>query len=206
MQRVTDEPPCSNPFVSTFAPPGDELPFSPPSTHSQPVQSHPSAAASPPRAHHISSQSGTDLFHITISKLKLSFTTKIAADKSCKYKVDHFLPSMLVEKGRLNIDQFNTFMHEKTKSGRWVIAHLKLSSIEGNTNMSCYKKFYKEYESLGKLTMIQVSEATKIFLVTPKFLRVCKCLSNVENLSRSCTYVVVLTKDRLAKTDRKSVV
>merc|ERR1712086_261703 len=106
------------------------------------------------------SQSNTDLFHITISKLKLSFTTK---------------------------------------SGRWIIAHFKLSSIEGNTNMKSYKRFYKEYEMAGRLTMIQVSDTTKIFLVTPKFLRVCKCLSHVENLSRSSTYVVVLTKDRLAE-------
>lgn len=45
--------------------------------------------------------------------------------------------------------------------------------------------------------MIQVSDTTKVFLVTPKFLRVCKCLSKVENLSRSSTYVVVLTKEAL---------
>ena len=45
--------------------------------------------------------------------------------------------------------------------------------------------------------MVQVSETTKIFLVTPKFLRVCNCLRNVENLSRSSTYVVVLTKESL---------
>jgi len=45
--------------------------------------------------------------------------------------------------------------------------------------------------------MVQVSDTTKIFLVTPKFLRVCNCLRNVENLSRSSTYVVVLTKESL---------
>jgi len=191
MQRVTHEPPCNNPFVSTSAPPYLSTPLSP-------VQNRPPSVASYPRAHHILSQSGTDLFHITISKLHLSFTTKIATDQSCKYEVDHFLPSMLIEKGRLSIDQFNTFMHEKTKSGKWVIAHIKLSSIEGNANMSCYKKFYKEYESLGKLSMMQVSDTTKLFLVTPKFLRVSKCLRSVENISRSCTYAVVLTKDRLA--------
>ena len=199
LQRMTSKPFCANPFVSEFAPPDNEHPSHLPPDLVSITRNHPFAVASPPRAHHISSQSGTDLFHITISKLKTSFTTKIATDQSCKYQVDRFLPSILIEKGRLSLDQFNTFIYEKTKSGKWTVAHLKLSSIEGNTNMSCYKKFYKEYESIGKLTMIQVSETTKIFLITPKFLRVCSCLSNVKNLSRSCTYVVVLTKDQLPK-------
>jgi len=43
--------------------------------------------------------------------------------------------------------------------------------------------------------MIQVSDTTKVFLVTPKFLRVCKCLKNVENLNTSSTYAVVLHKN-----------
>lgn len=42
--------------------------------------------------------------------------------------------------------------------------------------------------------MIQVSDTTKAFLVTPKFLRVCKCLKRVENLSYSSTYAVILNK------------
>ena len=45
--------------------------------------------------------------------------------------------------------------------------------------------------------MIKVSDTTKIFLVTPKFLRKCNCLRDVENISRSSTYVVVLTKETL---------
>lgn len=46
-----------------------------------------------------------------------------------------------------------------------------------------------------RLAMIQVSDSTKIFLVTPKFQRLCKCLNNIENLSKSSTYVVVLTNE-----------
>jgi len=207
-QRVTKEtseimaslPPPPMQYVkndltaSAFAP-DNELPSPPPSPLLSPLQSH--SAVAKPRAHHITSRSGTDLFHITISKLKTSFTTKIAADESCKFEVDRFFPSILLEKGRLNVDDFNKFIYEKTKSGKWNLVHLKLSSIEGNSNMNSYKKFYKEYEALGRLTMIQVSDTTKMFLVTPKFLRVCKCLSGVENLSKSSTYVVVLTKDKL---------
>ena len=43
--------------------------------------------------------------------------------------------------------------------------------------------------------MIQVSDSTKIFLITPKFLRLCKCLNNIENISKSSTYAVVLTNE-----------
>ena len=155
------------------------------------------STAGSPRPKHIMSRSGTDLFEITISKLKLTFTTKIAEEALCNYELNRFLPSMLVEKGRLSLDELNKFIYEKTQSGRWTIAHLKLSSITGSDNMNSYKKFYKEYEALGRLIMIKVSDTTKIFLVTPKFLRKCNCLRDVENLSRSSTYVVVLTKETL---------
>ncbi|KAL7554090.1 hypothetical protein ACHAWF_017477 [Thalassiosira exigua] len=191
MHRSRMEPPAA----SKSASPEDDFPSPPPSPFLSPEESSPPIAKS--RSHHITSQSGTDLFRITISKLKLSFTTKIAVDRYCKFKVDSVLPSILVEKGRLSIDEFNKFIH--TKSGRWSIFHLKLSSIVGDSNASSYKKFYKEYETLGRIAMIQVSETTKLFLITPKFLRVCKCLNNVENLSRSSTYVVVVTKDHLTK-------
>ncbi len=46
-----------------------------------------------------------------------------------------------------------------------------------------------------RLAMMQVSDTTKVFLVTPKFLRVCKCLKNVSNLSNSSTYAVILNKN-----------
>lgn len=82
-------------------------------------------------ARHILSKSGTDLFQISISKLKISFTTKIAADLSCDLDIDRRLPSILVEKGRLSVDEFNKFIHSKTKGGRWNLAYLKLSSITG---------------------------------------------------------------------------
>jgi len=191
MRRIKNEPTASTP-----EPVDDQYDSPPPSPLLSAMESAPPSVTR--RAHHITSQSGTDMFHITISKLRLSFTTKIVADESCKFDVDRFLPSIWVEKGRLTLDQFNKFTNEKAKSGRWDLAYLKLSSITGS-NMRNYKKFYKEYESLGRLTMIQVSETTKIFLVTPKFLRVCKCLNHVENLSRSSTYVVVLTKEPLPR-------
>ena len=103
-----------------------------------------------PRSQHIMSKTGTDLFQISISKLKLTFTTKIAEEASCSYELDRFLPSILVEKGRLTVDDFNKFIYDKTKSGRWTVAHLKLSSMTGESNKSSYKKFYKEYEALGR--------------------------------------------------------
>lgn len=45
--------------------------------------------------------------------------------------------------------------------------------------------------------MIQVSDTTKVFLVAPKFLRMCKCLKSVENLSSSSTYAVILNKKEI---------
>jgi hypothetical protein len=82
--------------------------------------------------------------------LKISFTTKIAADVTCEIEVDRLLPSILVEKGRLSVDELNKFIYSKTKGGRWNLGFLKLSSITGESNMKSYKTFYKEYESLGR--------------------------------------------------------
>lgn len=99
---------------------------------------------------HILSQSQTDLFQICISKLKISFTTKIAADPNCQLEVDYLLPSILVEKGRLSVDEFNKFIHAKTKGRKWSLVCMKLSSIDGESNSKLYKRYYKEYESLGR--------------------------------------------------------
>ena len=102
------------------------------------------------RTEYIVSRTGTDLFQITISKLKRSFTTKLAVDQVFEFDVDRFLPADLVEKGRLSIDEFNKFIHQKTRDGKWSLAHLKLASISGDSDVNCYKRFYKEYESLGR--------------------------------------------------------
>jgi hypothetical protein len=147
--------------------------------------------------HHITSQSGSESFLINVTRLKLSFATKLHTEQSCPYQIDNFLPSSLTEKGRITLDEFNRFVSDKMKSGRWNIVHLKLSYITGESDMNAYKRLYKEYESLDRICMINVTDATKVFLVTPKFLRVCKCMATVQNLSRSSTYAVVLTKDAL---------
>ena len=147
--------------------------------------------------HHITSQSGSESFLINVNRLKLSFTTKLFIEKSCPYQIDNVLPSSLSEKGRVTLDEFNKYTSEKMKGGRWNVLHLKLSYINGESDMIAYKRLYKEYESLERICMINVSDTTKVFLVTPKFLRVSKCMAGVQNLSRSSTYAVVLTKDKL---------
>jgi hypothetical protein len=144
--RVKREP--NEPIGSAFGSTYDQVDPPPPPSLLVATQNNFHAGKSP--AHHIISQSGTDLFQISISKLKISFTTKIAADLTCRLEADRLFPSILVEKGRLSVDEFNKFIHSKTKGGRWKIAHLKLSSITGESNMKSYKSFYKEYESLGR--------------------------------------------------------
>ena len=146
---------------------------------------------------HVTSQSGSETYIVTIPRLRLSFTTKLFVELPCPYQIDNFLPSSLTEKGRITLDEFNKFISDKMKSGRWNIVHLKLSYITGEDNMTAYKRLYKEYESLDRICMINVTDSTKVFLVTPKFLRVCKCMSTVQNLSRTSSYAVVLTKDKL---------
>jgi hypothetical protein len=146
---------------------------------------------------HILSHTGSESFMITVSRLRLSFSTKLYVEQSCPYQIDNFLPASLTEKGRITLDEFNKFISDKMKSGRWNIVHLKLSHINGEADMSAYKRLYKEYESLDRICMINVTDSTKVFLVTPKFVRVCKCMSGVENVSRSSTYAVVLTKEKL---------
>ena len=186
----------SNEFHRTpppLSPPGDDMDENIPNLPS-PV------ASSQPLGHHIISQFGTDTFSIAISRLKVSFTTKMFVEQSCPWELNGFLPADLVDKGRISIDEFNKFISDKMRSGKWNLIHLKLSSITGESNMTSYKRFYKEYEQIDRICMISVSDdGTKIFLVTPKFLRICKCMSGVENLSRTSTYVVLLTKKQLVQ-------
>ncbi|KAK1748201.1 TFIIS central domain-containing protein [Skeletonema marinoi] len=148
--------------------------------------------------HHIPSQDGSEEFSFTISRLKVSFTSKIFIDQSCQLQLDGFLPTSLVEKGRLPVDEFNKFVNEKSRSGKWKVVIMKLSSMSGGENTSSYKRFYKEYESLRRICMFQVSDTTKVFLITPKFLRICKCVNSLKDLSRTSTYVVVTTKEPLS--------
>lgn len=63
----------------------------------------------------------------------------------------------------------------------------------GNMCAGCYVDILLTliFNRLKRLAMFQVSDSTKIFLITPKFLRMVKCLNNV---SKSSTYMVVLTK------------
>ena len=172
---------------------------SPPSMmHPPPVQNSSFGSTSHSHGHHISSQVGSEEFSFTISRLKLSFTSKIFVDQGCEFQLDGFLPQSLVEKGRLPVDEFNKFINEKSRSNKWKLVIMKLSSMSGGENTSSYKRFYKEYESLRRICMFQVSDATKVFMVTPKFLRICKCVNSVKNLSRTSTYVVVITKEPLS--------
>lgn len=99
---------------------------------------------------YILSQTGTDNFTITISKLKRTFMAKLSADQSFEFDVQRFLPSDLVEKGRLSIDEFEKFINQKTKDRKWHLAYLKLAIVNGDSNKNSYKRFYKEYESLRR--------------------------------------------------------
>jgi len=150
----------------------------------------------PQSGEYIKSKTGSDQFRITISKLKLSFMTKISTVASCRYNLDRILPSTLVEKGRLPVDEFSKFVHEKTKSGKSVLAFLRLSSMSDN-EMESYKRFYKQYEAIGRITMMTVSNETKCFLVTPKFQRSLLKYLTDDSLSKTSSYVVVLTKQTL---------
>jgi len=178
----TDSPSSQYPTSMMYPPPHDSYSFE----------------SSRSLGHHISSQDGSEEFSFTISRLKISFTSKIFIDQSCEFQLDGFLPAALVEKGRLPVDEFNKFVNDKSRSGKWKVVIMKLSSISGGENTSSYKKFYKEYESLRRICMLQVSDTTKVFLITPKFLRICKCVNSLKDLSRSSTYVVVTTKEPLS--------
>ncbi len=176
-------PPQSYPPPMMMNPPPHESSSSFENTHS--------------RGHHIPSQNGSEEFSFTISRLKVTFTSKIFIEQNCEYLLDGFLPTSFVEKGRLPVDEFNKFVNEKSRSGKWKVVIMKLSSMSGGENTSSYKRFYKEYESLRRICMFQVSDTTKVFLITPKFLRICKCVSSLKDLSRTSTYVVVITKEPL---------
>jgi len=182
--------------VQPLKPPTMDTDYSPSMMY--PPHDFSSFESSRSHGHHISSQDGSEEFSFTISRLKISFTSKIFIDQGCEFQLDGFLPASLVEKGRLPVDEFNKFVNDKSKSGKWKVIIMKLSAISGTENTNSYKKFYKEYESLRRICMLQVSDTTKVFLITPKFLRICKCVNSIQDLSRSSTYVVVTTKEPLS--------
>ena len=61
--------------------------------------------------------------------------------------------------------------------------------------IALFRHFSNSPHNEKRLAMIQVSDSTKIFLIPPKFTRQCKCLNNIDNLSKSSTYAVVLTNE-----------
>mmetsp|Transcript_12615 Transcript_12615/g.30122 ORF Transcript_12615/g.30122 Transcript_12615/m.30122 type:complete len:2002 (-) Transcript_12615:73-6078(-) len=137
---------------------------------------------------------GGDRFHIEIVNLRQSFSAALyLEDENSDFAGNQLVPSSLTEKGRLRIDEFQRFLHDKLAGGRWAAFALRVDIL---SDQRAYKKFYKEYETKKRIAMFAVNQNTKVFLVTPKFHRAVQSegliLSNKTN-----SYAIVLTKETM---------
>lgn len=146
------------------------------------------------RNKYLLNSSGHDIFLLTVSKALIKFRTRFLPENNPPVALNGVLPENLSEKGRLRIEEFAKFLSGKLKGGKWSAACLRLSLCSSDEDVKKHKKFYKEYESMKRITMFAVSENSKLFLVTPKFHRVAaKALGSSLSVETS-TYAVALIR------------
>lgn len=138
--------------------------------------------------------SGGDRFHIEIVNLRQSFSAALyLEDENSDFAGHQLVPSHLTEKGRLRIDEFQRFLHDKLAGGRWATFALRVDVL---SDQRVYKKFYKEYETKKRIAMFAVSQNTKVFLVTPKFHRSVQA-EGLTLSNKTSSYAIVLTKETM---------
>ncbi|CAJ1888328.1 unnamed protein product [Cylindrotheca closterium] len=140
----------------------------------------------------IMNSNGGDRFHIEIVNLRQSFWAALyLEDENSNFGSNQLIPSNLMEKGRLKIEEFQRFLHDKLAGRRWAAFALRLDIL---SDQRAYKKFYKEYETKKRIAMFTVSQNTKVFLVTPKFHRSVQS-EGLTLLNKTSSYAIVLTKE-----------
>jgi hypothetical protein len=143
----------------------------------------------------ISSVVGQQTFTVSISALRLKFSTcLLLEEQGTQYAFDGFLPEQLTDKGRLPTEEFTKFVSGKMSGKRWTLVVLRLVNIHDEHS---YDKFRKEYEKKNRIAMFAAGNETKLFLVTPKFLKAVSHLHRDGFASSTSTYAVVLTREKL---------
>ena len=127
---------------------------------------------------------------------KYSFSALFYQEDASHASVGRFMPESLIQKGRSRIDDFDRFLSEKLKGGRWEATYLRMATAS-DRDASIYKSFYKDFEAKERIAMFKLHDDSlggKLFLVTPKFHHVARRMRGISFANRNSTYAVVLTK------------
>jgi Transcription factor S-II (TFIIS), central domain len=144
------------------------------------------------------SESGTDKFTFKIAgderrSANYTFQTKLILEDAKSSDLNGILKELILSKGRLQMNDFNSFLGSKLKSGRSKMTVLRLS-VCGGSDM--FKKFYKEYQSKDRIAFCDLENGHKVFLLTPKYHHAAAPSIRERLVHEKSTYAVLLCKKR----------
>jgi hypothetical protein len=145
----------------------------------------------------ISNMFGGQSFRLEIQgQVKYNFSVSFYQEDTSQATVNRFMSESLIQKGRSKIDDFDRFLSEKLRGGRWEATCLKLATIGGDRDANIYKAFYKDFEAKERIAMFKLSgeSGSKLFLVTPKFHHIARRTRGITFGNKNSTYAIVLTK------------
>jgi hypothetical protein len=140
---------------------------------------------------------GGQSFRLEIQgQVKYNFSVSFYQEDTSQATVNRFMSESLIQKGRSKIDDFDRFLSEKLRGGRWEATCLKLATIGGDRDANIYKAFYKDFEAKERIAMFKLSgeSGSKLFLVTPKFHHIARRTRGITFGNKNSTYAIVLTK------------
>jgi hypothetical protein len=148
------------------------------------------------RGTRINNAFGGETFRIEIhGRVKYAFSAAFYQEDESQTSVERYMSESLTQKGRSKIEDFNRFVSEKLRGGRWQATCLRLTTISDN-DTGVYKAFYKEFETKERIAMFKLygESGGKLFLVTPKFHEIAKETRLINFANKGSTYAIVLTK------------
>jgi hypothetical protein len=157
---------------------------------------HPGDTSKGDRGRRINGAFGSDRFRIEIQgSSKHNFSVAFYQEDPSQAIVDQYMTETLAQKGRSRIEEFNRFLSDKLRGGKWTATCLRLTTLS-DKDASIYRNFYKEFESKERIAMFKLNgdSGSKLFLVTPKFHSQVKRSGAVTLAHRTSTYAIVLTK------------
>lgn len=144
----------------------------------------------------ISNAFGGDSFRIELQgQAKYTFAAAFYQEDTSQATVNRFMPDSLIQKGRSKIDDFDKFLSEKLRGGKWQATCLRLATV-GDRDADTYRAFYKDFESKERIAMFKLhgESGGKLFLVTPKFHPIARRTRGIAFGKKNSTYAIVLTK------------
>jgi len=148
------------------------------------------------RGTRINNAFGGETFRIEIHGcVKYAFMVAFYQEDESQASVHKYMSESLTQKGRSKIEDFNRFVSEKLKGGRWQATCLRLTTIS-DKDTDIYKAFYKEFETKERIAMFKLygESGSKLFLVTPKFHEIAQQTRSITFANHGSTYAIVLTK------------